>query len=229
MNRTLQPEILDELPPADPRAIQSRRDLRRINALMGNVNSINRFLANSLPARANCILLEIGAGDGNIALQVAKRLASRGGSGRVLLLDRQAANVESTAAALSRIRWTSEFIHADIFDWLQSAPPVDILIANLFLHHFESDRLRELLEGAARITRCFAACEPRRNRFAPWFARHVWAIGCNAVTCHDAEISVRAGFRDRELSALWPKGSGWTKTEKSAGMFSHFFGAVRRP
>ena len=27
-------------------------------------------------------------------------------------------------------------------------------------------------------------------------------IGCNSVTVHDARISVHAGFRDRELSAI---------------------------
>ena len=36
MNRIVQPELLDELPPDDPRAMRSRRDLRRINAWMRN-------------------------------------------------------------------------------------------------------------------------------------------------------------------------------------------------
>jgi len=50
-------------------------------------------------------------------------------------------------------------------------------------------------------------------------------IGANGVTLHDAKISVRAGFRDHELSALWPPGSGWQLTEGKAGRFTHGFTA----
>jgi hypothetical protein len=40
---------------------------------------------------------------------------------------------------------------------------------------------------------------------------------------HDAEISVRAGFRDSELSALWPSDARWQLNEQRAGLFSHRF------
>ena len=36
MKRIVQPELLDALPPDDPRAVRSRRDLRRVNAWMRN-------------------------------------------------------------------------------------------------------------------------------------------------------------------------------------------------
>src|ERR1035441_6973362 len=36
MERCLKPELLDELPRDDPSAVQSRRDLLRVNAWMGN-------------------------------------------------------------------------------------------------------------------------------------------------------------------------------------------------
>ena len=36
MKRIVQPELLDSLPPGDPRAMRSRRDLRRVNAWMRN-------------------------------------------------------------------------------------------------------------------------------------------------------------------------------------------------
>jgi hypothetical protein len=55
----------------------------------------------------------------------------------------------------------------------------------------------------------------------------LWAIGCNAVTRHDATVSVRAGFSGNELSALWPADSGWQLTERRAGFFSHVFVARR--
>jgi hypothetical protein len=47
------------------------------------------------------------------------------------------------------------------------------------------------------------------------------------VTRHDAVVSVRAGFADRELSALWPSGMTWTLRERARGLFSHCFVASR--
>ena len=52
--------------------------------------------------------------------------------------------------------------------------------------------------------KAFVACEPRRSAFALLGARMVFALGANDVTRHDAVASVRAGFRGRELSGLWP-------------------------
>jgi len=40
-------------------------------------------------------------------------------------------------------------------------------------------------------------------------------------------VSVRAGFSDKDLSALWPAGDAWQLSENSAGLFSHCFIAKR--
>jgi hypothetical protein len=105
---------------------------------------------------------------------------------------------------------------------------VEIVVANLFLHHFPEAQLARLFEAVSSRTRLFVAVEPRRGAWPLFCARWLWAIGCNAVTCYDAEISVRAGFAGRELSALWPAGAEWELCEKEAGLFSHAFVAHRR-
>jgi hypothetical protein len=53
-------------------------------------------------------------------------------------------------------------------------------------------------------------------------------IGCNDVTRHDAIVSVRAGFRNQELTGLWPDRAVWTLQEHAYGLFSHYFVAIRR-
>ena len=102
----------------------------------------------------------------------------------------------------------------------------DLITANLFLHHFEPERLSVLLDGIARATEAFVACEPERGLSGLIGSRLLWAIGCNDVSRHDAITSVRAGFRDAELSALWPKGR-WALAENAAFPFSHCFVARR--
>ena len=222
MTRVLQPELLDELPATDPRAIHSRRDLRRINALMGNAGPIIRFVGDFLKLRKTkspLVIAEIGGGDGNIVMQVASRIAVR----EVLLVDREP--LEPAVPADSKVT----LVKADIFEWLEKAPRVDVMIANLFLHHFTDAQLREMLRLCSERCHCFAASEPRRSAMAEWFSRRVGLIGCNEVTRHDAEISVRAGFNGAELSTLWSAERQWRIREGRVGLVTHFFGAMRLP
>jgi hypothetical protein len=224
MTRVLEPELLDELPANDARAIQSRRDLRRINALMGNGRVIARFVARYVDEailKSPVTIAEIGAGDGNIGRQVVRALSDRGISGKLLLVDRQRLKAEALD------EWKLESIEADVFEWLNRGQKAGVVIANLFLHHFEDGRLQELLVKCAGLCDCFVAAEPRRSGLAEWFAGRVKLVGCNDVTLHDAEVSVRAGFNGAELSQLWPREENWRLVEKRAGLFTHFFGAVR--
>ena len=88
---------------------------------------------------------------------------------------------------------------------LRPAPDrYDLIVANLFLHHFEPAPLRRLLAGIASAGDAFFACEPRRAPLALAGSHLIGAIGVNAVTREDAVLSVHAGFRGRELGDLWP-------------------------
>jgi hypothetical protein len=226
LERQIAPELLDELPATDPRAIRSRRDLRRVNALMGNARILARLLAGRAPS-ARGVLVEIGAGDGQLMLGLAKRLAGRIGQVQLTLVDQQNLLTPNTVCQFKRLGWSARAVQADVFDWLAATPPVDVIVANLFLHHFDNAELAQLLMQAATKTRIFAACEPRRFSFPALAGKLVWLIGCNSVTRHDAEISVRAGFAKDELSSRWPGSADWQLAEGDAGFFSHWFLARR--
>ncbi|NUS21200.1 MAG: hypothetical protein HOQ25_15655, partial [Mesorhizobium sp.] len=72
--RRLVPEILDGLAADDPRALRSRRDLARINALMFQAPIMVSLMRTFMP-KAPGRILEIGAGDGTFMLKVARRMA----------------------------------------------------------------------------------------------------------------------------------------------------------
>ncbi|HMH64381.1 MAG TPA: hypothetical protein VK515_02270, partial [Rhizomicrobium sp.] len=86
MPRVLTPEILDHLAADDPRAIRSRRDLARINAVMRQ-GAIMAGALSDLPAPA--LLADLGGGDGRFLLGVARRLAKRWPGVRCVILDQQ--------------------------------------------------------------------------------------------------------------------------------------------
>jgi hypothetical protein len=202
--RVLEPEWLDELPHTDARAVRSRRDLVRVNALMGNTRIVAGELARLGPVRA---VAEIGSGDGAFLRSVMRRLGNP--VVEMHLVDRQPVGT----------------ITADVFDWLADAsgPPLDAIVANLFLHHFDDEALRRMLSLVARRARAFIACEPRRSQAGLIGARLLGLVGCGEVTLHDAVVSVRAGFGDGELTALWPALPGWRCEERARGRFSHGF------
>lgn len=227
MPRLIEPEWLDELPPGDPRAIRSRNDLRRINGIMGHVGFFTGILSGHFNFRSPLRLVEIGTGDGTLLLNVARRLGLRSPKIEATLLDLHPVVTANTTAALNSLGWTTHVEKADVFDWAARDEPVDVVIANLFLHHFQDDSLSRLFRLISGKDTVFVACEPRRGSFALAASRLVGLIGCNDVTRHDAVISVRAGFRDRELSELWPSASGWKLDEAKTGLFSHGFVAFR--
>jgi methyltransferase family protein len=229
LNRRVEPELLDELPPDDSRARRSRQDLRRLNSLMGHAEIVARALARASGGTGIKRIVEIGAGDGRFSLSVARRLAPRFPGVNIMLVDRQHIVSEETQRRFREMGWSCEAAQADVFDWLSRSCPQagDFIVANLFLHHFSEVRLRKLLSLVAERARCLAACEPRRSRPVLAASRSLGLIGCNAVTRHDAVISVRAGFRGKELSNLWTLDGGWLLEEREAGLFSHLFTARR--
>jgi hypothetical protein len=218
MQRVLEPEWLDELPPSDARAARSRLDLRRINGLMGNARHLARVLEGPVLRIA-----DLGAGDGSVMLSVARRLQRPGVE--LTLVDQAAYPVPE---AFTFLGWKAVAVRDDVFDFLAHREPhFDAIVANLFLHHFERERLRRLLELIAARTALFVACEPRRTQLALQASRLVGVLGCNDVTRHDAVVSVRAGFTGREISELWPHEWGWRLSEAAAWPFSHLFVAQR--
>lgn len=229
-HRVILPELLDELPEDDPRAIGSRRDIARLNRVMGHGALMRRMLEPVFAARGNARIVELGAGDGLFPLELARSAVAGGKRPSFVLVDFNDAVIPETRAAFKELGCEVEIVTADVFDWLkQPGPEADAIIANLFLHHFKNEQLAEMLRLIAGRTKFFAACEPHRSQLPLLFSKLVWFIGCNAVTRHDAVVSVRAGFRDAELSALWPKLPGWQIREDRAGLFSHAFVAQRAP
>ena len=224
LTRVVEPEYLDALPPTSPGAIQSRRDLQRVNRCMGSARILTRALKNFRPRR----IVELGAGDGTLLLELAQRVSPAWSEAELLLLDRHALIKPAELQQFSKLRCRAVAEQVDVREWLSKAPGTscDLMIANLFLHHFREDELAALLSSAARVATVFVALEPRRNRLSLAFSRLLWGIGCNSVTRHDATVSVRAGFREQELSHCWALG-GWRLQERAAGCFSHLFIAVR--
>jgi hypothetical protein len=213
--RTPQPEILDHLPPDHPDAVASRRDLRLINAVMGNHHWLRVRLLRHL--RPGMKVVELGAGDGSFARAFFRDLA-------------RDFPIRFTAIDLAprppdwpddpRFEWRQE----DVFhsDALTAA---DGVLACLMLHHFDDATLRAL---GARLTnaRFFLAREPARRRLAMRFLLYPFRL--NRVTKHDMKISIEAGFLGPELAdALGLRIPEWAASTCETALNAHQVEGVR--
>jgi hypothetical protein len=186
--RAVVPELLDSLPADDPAARRSRRELRWINALMGNERWILRQLC-AHPAATLQGILELGAGEGDLARTMKRQFPRSRVCGYDLL-----GRPDSLPKA---IEWHTG-------DVTMAAAPrgFGVLVANLFLHHFSDDSLVWLSAWLPHVS-LLVINEPLRRRRS-----HVWGRCLRPVlgevTRHDMHVSIDAGFVKGDLPALWP-------------------------
>ncbi len=168
-------------------------------------------------------ILELGCGDGRLSLAVARRLSGAWPGVRLTLVDAQPVVADTMREEGERIGWAIDVRRCVALDWLAQCDSQDLVWCNLFLHHFEAEALARLLGAIASVGSVCVAAEPRRGAVAHLAARSLAVIGANAVTRHDAAVSVRAGFRAGELAAMWP---GKVLVDRAFGPFSHGFAAA---
>lgn len=204
--RRVLPELLDHLPPGDPAARRSRADLRRINFLMGNERWVLRAMR-GFPAAMARGITELGAGDGALVVKTARAFPAC----RVTAHDlapRPAMPPDVTA----RVAWHS----GDVFH--DPPAPGGVLVANLFLHHFEGAALRALgLLCAGHEVLVFN--EPDRSRLALALGHAMFPF-VNPVTRHDMIVSIRGGFARGEMQAMLGLDDGswkWRETSTWRG------------
>lgn len=187
MERALRPEILDGLPADDPAARASRRDLWRLNRLLGTPGWFARELSRAPTGQ----VLELGAGDGQLAAALLR--AGCWTARPYLGLDLQPRprsfprDLDWQQADLTRLRDLSG---------------ARTVLANLVLHHFEPPVLRHLGEALQNGPRLLLICEPLRSRWHRGLARSFLPLLTHPVTQHDAVVSIQAGFRGDELPQL---------------------------
>jgi hypothetical protein len=212
MNRVVEPEWLDTLSQEDPRAIASRRDLRLINGLMGNLRWMRkRFLSKIRPQDH---VVELGAGDGALGKSLSW-------SGDYCGMD---------LAAMPSV-WPEHY------DWHQGdclaatatsrLREASVVVGNLVLHHF-SDAQLQTLGTRFEQARLLCFCEPARRSRHLWQGKALGLFGINEVTRHDLPISVRAGFLADELPRALGLGSEWQITVQLTWLGAYRFFAERR-
>lgn len=196
LQRVVLPELLDSLAHGDPAAVRSRAELRLINRIMGNHRWLVREMENwNAPGER---VLELGAGDGGLQTEVRER--SGDASWRWAAVD----------LAPRPTDWPLDaaWYQGDLFQ-MAELPAAEVVVANLFLHHFQESELHWIGTHLPRECRVILASEPLRSRRSLLQGRLLSEIAdFSWVTRHDMDRSIRAGFVASELPEAL-RLSGW--------------------
>jgi len=194
--RDIQPELLDLLPQNDPRAVRAREEMCIVNGIMGNHGWIERMVRRH--GQKGWKITELGAGDGALSLRLLN-------SGLCREEEMQAVDIVSRP-----LHWpaASGWHCGDVIT--AALPHSEVVIANLFLHHFTDLELRSIGSKISPSTRLIVAAEPARL----WIHRLLGRLLCevaelNDVQHHDMQLSIRAGFRREELRLALGLGDEW--------------------
>jgi len=196
IQRDIQPELLDLLPQNDPRAVRAREEMLIVNGAMRNHHWIERMVRRHGQKGWN--MTELGAGDGALSLRLLN-------SGLCREEEMQAVDLVSRP-----FNWpvAAGWFTGDVI--AAALPHSEVVIANLFLHHFTNQELHSIGSKISPTTRLIVAAEPARlwrNRFLGRLLCEVAEL--NDVQIHDMQLSIRAGFRGKELGLALGLGDEW--------------------
>lgn len=171
--------------------------LERVNMLPG-ASDLAAEGALALLEPGPATLLDIGAGGGDVALDVTRRLDRAGVQASVIGLDLHA---RTLAYARGRNGTRLPLIRGDATALPLASGSVDVAYSTNFLHHLDDAQAIACLAEMNRVARRGVVVVDL-ERSSVTFAG-VWLITrvANRVAAHDGPVSVRRSFTCRELEA----------------------------
>lgn len=180
---------MDHAPPAVAR--QCLADLHSINVHWGGDSTWRKAIDAAIPGGQGLSLLDVGAGPGDAA--------------RILATMRPLATVVSLDYRLAHLRGgRGTLVTGDAFCLPFREKSFDYVVCSLFLHHFESAQIVELLASFGRIARKqVLVIDLWRNPIPFWFMHAARVLSSwHPIAISDGAISVQAALSKKELIQL---------------------------
>jgi len=188
-------EFLDRPVSPDDRAA-ALRDVDRLNAWFGGDWLTRRAVRRLAGGAARVTVADVGGGQGHFARRLARRARRRGGSVRVIVVDRDAAPAAGDPDVLA--------VRADATALPFRPGAVDVVTASLLLHHLEPEAAARCLGEMRAVARCGVVVNDLlRTRVTValvWLATRLFTR--HRFARHDGPLSVRRAYAAAELRAL---------------------------
>jgi SAM-dependent methyltransferase len=192
--RATDPELLDEGVP-DDEALRSLADIRFVNRWLGNRGRLAAVVRPYLEASPCPRILDVGCGSADIPahlLRHAPRPTVAVG------VDIKLLHLAAGAPEVRRVR-------ADVRALPFAPRSFDVVLASLFLHHFDAGEVAGVLRGLFALTRRALVINDLRRARVPYaFGKAVFPLLFRSrVSVADGLLSIRRGFTVAELAAAF--------------------------
>ncbi len=211
MRRTTTQELLDDDLGTPEEISLSLDDLWRINRRLGGVSSSLRMLDHFFSRTGNhpVRILDVGSGDSRLAGRLKMKLFQRGFRAEFFVLDRRLTHLESGCPSAAGLRP----VVADVFALPFPERSFDVVMCNLFFHHFSGEKAHHLLRCLAKVASQAVLVNDLERHILPFlFIRFGYPFARSRLTRHDAPASVRQAYTRDELAAL-AEGAGFRNFE----------------
>jgi ubiquinone/menaquinone biosynthesis C-methylase UbiE len=201
-------EFLDR-PDADPRLVeQSYKFMQVVNRIGGGIRVVRRFLAQELSKSTSgqtVTILDLGSGDCDIPLAVARWAGLQGFKVEFTCLDHDAKAVELAQREIARCNCRAiKVLTADIFMY-QPAGEFDYAIGSMTFHHFTDEEIDRLITHLRGFVRKAVLINDLRRCLPNYIACFALALPFDPAIRHDGLLSIRRGFKPRELAQMLAK------------------------
>ncbi len=203
MRRIVSRELLDDedghLEPKDLEAVLD--DIWRINRWFGGVSGTSQLLKRiCLREELRAVrVLDVGAGDGRLAACLCGRLAGDGVRAEFFVVDRSFSHLSSRRLPPG----APPRVVADVLDLPFREGSFDVVMCNLFLHHFSGDPARRLLRVLMKSAKRAVLINDLDRRWLPYaFIRYFPFIARSLVARLDGAASVHQAYTPGEMAAL---------------------------
>jgi SAM-dependent methyltransferase len=180
-DRIIEEEVIDHVDASEPHALRGRRDLRLLDAFLGNSRWIERTLR---PLNIDSII-ELGSGDGHLS----RRLSLTYPKVPITGLD--------FAPPPNDWKHPLHWIQGNLLETIREAS-AQICIGSLVLHHFHREVLAELGKQLQHFS-TLVFSEPHRHA-QPLAGSYLLQPLMGKIVRHDMPASIRAGFQKGELA-----------------------------
>ena len=185
--------MLDEGVP-DEEALRSLADIRFVNRWLGNRGRLASIVRPYLEASPRPRLLDVGCGSADIPAYLLRKTP------RVVAVgvDIKLLHLEAAPREVRRVR-------ADVRALPFPPRTFDVVMASLFLHHFDGPEVADVLRGLFALSRGALVINDLRRARVPYaFARATFPLLLRSrVSRNDGLLSIRRAFTRDELAAAF--------------------------
>jgi hypothetical protein len=196
-------EILDDPDIPSEEMSRSLEDLSLVHRWWGSAGALERFLVGEIRrlAIARPVVVDVGAGSGDVTRRLARALARAGHPATVLACDLQWRHL---AAGRRMAADSYPSVSSDAFTLPFAEKSVDWIVSTLFFHHFSPEENARLLASFARAARHgFALLDLRRHLLPLAFISVAGRLLFKTrVSLSDGVASVRQAYTPEEAGSI---------------------------